>query len=118
MYREWEEDIEAIKICAGGESVISIPAGKVEVRLKLIDATAADATGHIVGDYTWIVKSDYVPAVPRPAGLCSIEFTCRGETMSGDCIYGSSNDHGMVWQGMGQLHGFDLEDAFDLDLNL
>ena len=115
MYKDWDEDIEAIKICAGGESVISIPAGKVEVRLKMIDVSAADVTGYIVGDYTWIIKSGYAPAIPRPGGLCSIEFTCLGETMSGDCIYGSGNDDTAVWQGMGQLHGFDVNGAFDLD---
>jgi hypothetical protein len=115
MYKNWDEDIEAIKICAGGESVISIPAGKVEVRLEMTDVSAADVTGYIAGDYTWIIKSDYAPAVPRPGGLCSIEFMCLGETMSGDCIYGSGNDDGVVWQGMGQLHGFDLDDAFNLD---
>jgi hypothetical protein len=114
MYKEWDEDIEAIKICAGGESVISIPAGKVEVRLKLIYVSAADVTGYIAGDYTWVIKSNSAPAVPRPGGLCSIEFTCLGGTMSGTCIYGSSNDNGMVWQGMGPLHGFDVDGAFDL----
>jgi hypothetical protein len=115
MYKDWDEDIEAIKICAGGDSVISIPAGKVEVRLRMIGVSAAGVTGHIAGDYTWIIKSDHAPSVPRPGGICSIEFTRLGETMNGDCIYDSSTDDGVVWQGMGQRHGFDVEDAFNLD---